>query len=173
MQTGVWQGYVESLTGPAAPSWVEEEDYLIFPGDPVYEPENWQRILTLRWQAESGALLPQEGRDWAEGSPGECYETALVRLKYAQNAAGAFRGELIRKTIEETGGEPGAMQETGKHGNEAPEVGQALLGQVPGRQSPEEITIFESVGISVEDLSAALLIYRKALEQGVGTDVEI
>lgn len=55
----------------------------------------------------------------------------------------------------------------------AGEVGQALLGQIPGRQSPEEITLFESVGISVEDLSAALLIYQKALEQGVGTDVEI
>ena len=55
----------------------------------------------------------------------------------------------------------------------AGEVGQVLLGQVPGRQSPGEITIFESVGISVEDLSAALLIYRKALEQGMGTDVEI
>lgn len=127
MQTGVWQGYAESLTGPCPPSWVEKEDYLVFPGDRVYEPENWAKVLKLRAQAESGVLLPEEGRDWAEGSPGECYETALVRLKYAANAATAFRVELIRKTIEETGGEPGAMQEAEKHGNEAPEVGQALL----------------------------------------------
>lgn len=76
----------EKEVQPSAPSWVEEEDYLIFPGDPVYEPENWAEVLKLRAQAESGTLLPEEGRDWAEGSPGECYETALIRLKYAANA---------------------------------------------------------------------------------------
>lgn len=53
------------------------------------------------------------------------------------------------------------------------EVGQVLLGTVPGRQSPEEITFFESVGIAVEDLSAAHLLYRLALEKGRGTMVEI
>lgn len=71
---------------PSAPAWVEEEDYMVFPGDPVYEPENWAGVLKLRAQAQSGALLPEEGRDWAEGSPGQCYETALIRLKYAANA---------------------------------------------------------------------------------------
>ena len=127
MQTGVWEGYVESLTGPSAPSWVEEKDYLIFPGDPVYEPENWSKIVALRWQAESGALLPQEGRDWAEGSPGECYETALIRLKYAENTSGAAVAAELRKTSVETGGVPEAMEEAVKRGKAAPEVGQALL----------------------------------------------
>lgn len=53
------------------------------------------------------------------------------------------------------------------------EAGQVLLGQVPGRQGPEEITLFESVGIAVEDLAAAQLIYEKACRQGVGVEVEI
>ena len=53
------------------------------------------------------------------------------------------------------------------------EVGQVLLGTVPGRQSPEEITFFESVSIAVEDLSAAHLLYQLALEKGRGTMVEI
>lgn len=73
--------------GPSAPSWVEESDYLIFPGDPVYELENWGEIRKLRREAEDGASLPAEGRDWADGFPGKCYETALLRLKYAWNAA--------------------------------------------------------------------------------------
>lgn len=77
----------EKESQPAPPAWVEEKDYLIFHGDPVYEPENWSKIVALRAQAESGGLLPEEGRDWAEGSPGQCYETALVRLKYAANAS--------------------------------------------------------------------------------------
>lgn len=75
-----------SAVTAAAPEWVAEEDYLIFPGDPVYEPEHWDRITALRAEAEAGALLPEEGRDWAEGSAGQCYETALLRLKYAGNA---------------------------------------------------------------------------------------
>lgn len=70
---------------PAPPSWVAAEDHVTFPGDPVYEPENWEGVLSRRQEAEKGALLPQEGRDWAEGSPGACYETALIRLKCAEN----------------------------------------------------------------------------------------
>lgn len=73
-------------TAPAPPSWVAAEEYLTFPGDAVYEPENWAEVEKLRQEAEAGALLPREGRDWAEGSPGECYETGLLRLKYAANA---------------------------------------------------------------------------------------
>ena len=70
---------------PAAPEWMAEEDYIVFPGDPVYEGDNWSRILEQREQAQRGALLPYEGRDWAEGSAGRCYETALIRLRCAEN----------------------------------------------------------------------------------------
>ena len=69
----------------AAPSWMEGSAYLTFPGDPVYQPESWAKILAQREQAEQGGLLAYEGRDWAEGSPGQCYETALIRLKCAEN----------------------------------------------------------------------------------------
>ena len=45
----------------------------------------------------------------------------------------------------------------------AGELGDLLLGRIPGRQSPEEITVFESLGLAVEDLAAARYIWRKAL----------
>lgn len=70
---------------PTPPSWVAAEDYLVFPGDPAYEGESWADILSRREAAEKGGLLDYEGRDWAEGSPAECYETALIRLKCAEN----------------------------------------------------------------------------------------
>jgi len=53
------------------------------------------------------------------------------------------------------------------------ELGAALLGTVPGRRSPEEITLFKSLGIAVEDLAAAHTIFRKALERGAGTALEL
>jgi ornithine cyclodeaminase len=53
------------------------------------------------------------------------------------------------------------------------EVGEALLGAVPGRRSPGEITLFKSLGIAVEDLAAAHHIYRTALTRGAGTAIEL
>jgi alanine dehydrogenase len=42
------------------------------------------------------------------------------------------------------------------------ELGELLEGQSPGRLTPEEITLFKSVGLAVEDLGAADIVYRRA-----------
>lgn len=53
------------------------------------------------------------------------------------------------------------------------ELGDVLSGEKPGRTSPEEITIFKSVGIAIEDLAAAEYLYRKAKqEKGHGSWIE-
>ncbi len=52
------------------------------------------------------------------------------------------------------------------------EIGEILLGQIPGRQSPTEITLFKSLGLAVEDLASAHYIYHQAVQQGIGTAVE-
>jgi ornithine cyclodeaminase len=52
------------------------------------------------------------------------------------------------------------------------EIGEILLGQNTGRTTSEEITLFKSLGLAVEDLAAADYIYRQALEKGLGTAVE-
>jgi ornithine cyclodeaminase len=53
------------------------------------------------------------------------------------------------------------------------EIGDILLGKMKGRESPEEITLFKSLGLAVEDLAAAEYVYRQAREEGVGTAVEL
>jgi ornithine cyclodeaminase/alanine dehydrogenase-like protein (mu-crystallin family) len=52
------------------------------------------------------------------------------------------------------------------------ELGEVLIGAQPGRTSPDEITLFKSLGLAIEDLAAAAHIYRKAQHQGVRTWVE-
>jgi ornithine cyclodeaminase/alanine dehydrogenase-like protein (mu-crystallin family) len=52
------------------------------------------------------------------------------------------------------------------------EIGEVLIGTVPGRQSPDELTVFRSLGLAVEDLAAAEYVARKARERGVGVEVE-
>ena len=53
------------------------------------------------------------------------------------------------------------------------EIGELLLGKVAGRASPDEITLFKSLGLSVEDLAAAQHIYQQALAKGLGLAVEL
>ena len=48
------------------------------------------------------------------------------------------------------------------------ELGDVLLGQHPGRTTPEQITLFESQGMAVQDLAVAVRLEALAREQGVG-----
>jgi ornithine cyclodeaminase/alanine dehydrogenase-like protein (mu-crystallin family) len=52
------------------------------------------------------------------------------------------------------------------------ELGEVLTGSHPGRADGDELTVFKSLGLAVEDLAAAELVVRKAREQGAGTEVE-
>jgi ornithine cyclodeaminase len=49
------------------------------------------------------------------------------------------------------------------------ELGEVLAGTKPGRTSADEITLFKSLGLAVEDLAAAEYLYRKAKATGAGT----
>ncbi|HEX7233176.1 MAG TPA: ornithine cyclodeaminase family protein [Candidatus Binatia bacterium] len=53
------------------------------------------------------------------------------------------------------------------------EIGEVLAGTKAARRTGDEITLYKSVGIAIQDVAAANLVYRKALEKGVGTSVEI
>ncbi len=52
------------------------------------------------------------------------------------------------------------------------ELGEVLAGTAPGRTSDDEITIFESLGLAVEDLAAAEYLERRAVESGAGATIE-
>jgi ornithine cyclodeaminase/alanine dehydrogenase-like protein (mu-crystallin family) len=54
----------------------------------------------------------------------------------------------------------------------AAELGDVLIGAHPGRTSDDELTVFKSLGLAVEDLAAAELVVRRAREQGAGVEVE-
>jgi ornithine cyclodeaminase len=49
----------------------------------------------------------------------------------------------------------------------------ALAGRKAGRASDHEITMFKSLGIALEDLTCAALVYERAVERGVGTTVQM
>ncbi len=55
----------------------------------------------------------------------------------------------------------------------AAELGEVLTGAKPGRTSEDEITLFKSIGVAIEDVAVAALAYEKAAGRGVGTVVEM
>ncbi|MFQ5528217.1 MAG: ornithine cyclodeaminase family protein [Thermoanaerobaculia bacterium] len=53
------------------------------------------------------------------------------------------------------------------------ELGELVLGRIEGRRSDDEITLFKSLGLAVEDLVTARYVVRRAQEQGLGTTVDL
>jgi alanine dehydrogenase len=52
------------------------------------------------------------------------------------------------------------------------ELGQLVAGAA-GRRSDNEITVFKSLGLAVEDVTAAQLAYRRAVERGIGQELSL
>jgi ornithine cyclodeaminase/alanine dehydrogenase len=53
------------------------------------------------------------------------------------------------------------------------ELGELITGKKSGRINNEEITIFKSNGLAIQDVATAKLVYEKALAAGIGLNVEI
>ncbi len=52
------------------------------------------------------------------------------------------------------------------------EIGQIAAGKMPGRSSPDEINMFASQGVAIEDVALGGEIYRRAKAQGIGREFQ-
>jgi ornithine cyclodeaminase len=107
------------------------------------------------------------------------------------NAAGS--NSLLRREIDETtvrksnpvvvDSRPSALKEAGDllpalekgrlHAGMLTELGEVIAGTRPGRKTAEQITLFESQGMAMQDLIIAAELARLARAQGVGAEVDI
>ncbi len=53
------------------------------------------------------------------------------------------------------------------------EVGELVTGSRPGRTSPDQVTLYKSMGVGVQDAAAAALVLEAARDRGVGVEIEI
>ncbi|MFC6725354.1 ornithine cyclodeaminase family protein, partial [Halobium palmae] len=91
--------------------------------------------------------------------------TTIERAKYVPDLreratmdAGSFLHAL----------EQGVVDEDHVHA----ELGEVVAGVAPGRESDDEVTVFDSGGTGVETVAAAHLLYERAREGGLGTTIE-
>jgi alanine dehydrogenase len=54
-----------------------------------------------------------------------------------------------------------------------PELGAVVAGAEPGRESEEDVTVFDSGGTAIETVAAAHMLYERARREGRGTPVDL
>ena len=113
-------------------------------------------------------------------APGTHYNAVGSSVAHAREfdgeaiAAASFFVDRRESTLNESGDYLDAVRETGIGPDHIrAELGELLIAQHPGRTSSDEITLFKSLGIGVEDLAAAQLCIARARERGVGTEVDL
>jgi len=94
-------------------------------------------------------------------------DTAVVeRAKFIADSAEAClkeAGDLIIPIQE------GAISEAHIHA----ELGEVVTGAKPAREDDEEITLFKSNGLAIQDVASAKLVYDRARQAGIGIEVEL
>ncbi len=121
----------------------------------------------------TSAIEPVLEGEWLE--PGMHINAVGSSMPFARelDSAAVVRSELFvdrrESTLKEAGDflfpkKEGAIGDNHIRG----EIGEILTGKLEGRTSKQEITLFKSLGLAVEDVASAHHIYHKALEQGVG-----
>jgi len=99
---------------------------------------------------------------------------AARELDGASVAASSLFVDRRESTVNESGDYLFALRENAIPGPEhiRAELGEILIGQSAGRTSADEITLFKSLGLAIEDLAAAAFLYEKARAEGRGTWIE-
>jgi ornithine cyclodeaminase/alanine dehydrogenase-like protein (mu-crystallin family) len=124
----------------------------------------------------TSAAEPVVRREWLDpgthvNAVGACLPH-VRELDTATMAAAALFADSRESVLAESGdyvlaAAEGAM---GPDGIRA-EIGEILAGTATGRRNAAEITVFESLGLAVEDLAAAVLACQTAHERGIGASV--
>jgi len=119
--------------------------------------------LLRREDVAPGAFVAAVGADSEhkqELDPGLLAAASVVVDSLEQSAAIGDLHHALRA---------GAMSLTDVHA----ELAEVVVGHKPGRRSPEDIVVFDSTGVAIEDVAAAALVYEKAIGAAQGVEVEL
>jgi ornithine cyclodeaminase len=147
-----------------------------FPIEPAASAEAAVRGADLIVTATTAAE-PILRRDWlVPGAHINAVGSSIAttrEIDTATMASAALFVDRRESTLNEAGDYLFAMRE-GAIGPEhiRAEVGELVSGSQPGRSAQDDITLFKSLGLAIEDLAAADYVYHQAQARGVGTWVE-
>ena len=98
---------------------------------------------------------------------------AAREIDSATMAASSLFVDRRESTLNESGDYLMALREGAiGAGHIRAEIGEILAGKAKGRSSPDEITLFKSLGLAIEDLASIQFLYKKAKESGSGAWID-
>ena len=136
---------------------------------PMCGANRWQ----LRREDSPNPESPVIGREWLK--PGSHINAVGSSVKSSREldaetvAAASLFVDRRESTLNESGDY--LMSGVGP-GHIRAEIGEILIGTAKGRTSKDEITLFKSLGLAVEDLASAQFLFEEAKHRGSGTWVE-
>jgi ornithine cyclodeaminase len=147
-----------------------------FPLEAVASVEEAVRSADLVVTATSSPS-PVLRREWVAAGAHLNVIGASLRDRREVDGATVAAASLFVDRRESTENESGdyllALQDGAiREGHIRAELGEVLAGRHPGRTARDEITLFKSLGLAVEDLAAAALVYERAKAKGAGQWVE-
>ncbi len=122
-----------------------------------------RRPLLMRSDIRPGTFVASIGSDAPEKQELDPELLASARVVVDITAQCAAAGELHHAI------EAGLMSESDVDA----ELGAIVGGQHPGRQSAEEIIVFDSTGTALQDAAVAALAFSRANERGLGLQVDL
>jgi alanine dehydrogenase len=115
--------------------------------------------------------------DWLEPGTHVCGIGANTRTKRELDISCFERAHVVADSREQVLQESGDLRDAVETGRVTSDVVYAELGELAaglqqGRSSPEEITIFKSVGLPLQDIAVAAFVFQSAQRSGIGTQLD-
>ncbi len=124
----------------------------------------------------TSAATPLFDAKWL--SPGTHINAAgsnsLIRCELGEDVLRAARTifvDSVDAALKEAGDLLPAMEKGRLSARELVEIGDVLIGRHPGRAAADEITLFESQGMAIQDIALAVRLEALARERGIGTEL--
>jgi alanine dehydrogenase len=126
----------------------------------------------------TSAVQPVVQADWIADGAHVCAVGACRPTQREMEAALVARGDLYVDSRDAALVEAGDIVLAIKDGaitasHIKAELGEVVGGRMAGRSSLDRVTIFKSLGLAVEDVAAAHLVYQRARDQGRGVEFTV
>lgn len=122
------------------------------------------------------ATQPLFDADWLE--PGThinaAGSNALIRQELSEatlKRCSLIAVDAVPTALAEAGDLLPLLEKGRLHARQLVELGDIIAGKHPGRTSAEQITVFESQGMAIQDLAVALRVVAAARERGLGQEL--
>jgi ornithine cyclodeaminase/alanine dehydrogenase-like protein (mu-crystallin family) len=147
------------------------------PVAPVDRPEAAARDASILVTITNSRTPVLEGRWITPGAHVNAAGSNALQRSELDVEAVRLAGLLVTDSVEQARVECGdlvaALEQGAIRWDDVHELGEIVAGRHAGRTRSEEITLFESQGVAMEDVAVAVRLVARARERGVGTEIPI